>query len=124
MWRSPPGSTSPPRGQVRDGGSARGYSEWRRVATAEGEGDSVAKENSGREPEKLNQSSDLKRECRLKKIRGKGKCQENVVGGQECKCEVGPSERVRGHIDEWRRDTENVFLLIWGDLAKGCTVGY
>lgn len=79
---------------------------------------SAAKGNSGRAPGKLNQSSDLKGESRLKKIRGKAKGQGNAAGGQECKCKWRPRERVQGHTDEWRREIKNAFSFI-----LGCTTG-
>lgn len=86
---------------------------WPRVATAEGEGSSVAKGNSGWVPGKLSQSSDLKGESRLKKIRGKAKGQGNAAGGQECKCKWRLRERVQGHRDEWRK-IKNTFSFILG----------
>lgn len=63
----------------------------------------------GRVPGKLRESSDLKGECRLKKVRGKVKGGGNVAEDQEWKYKARPSERAQGHVDERRRDTENVF---------------
>lgn len=73
---------------------------WPRVATAEGEGSSAAKGNSGCGPDKLNPSSDLQGESRLRKMRGEVKGQGDPAGGQECTCKPRPRERVQGHIDE------------------------
>lgn len=87
---------------------------WPRVATAEGEGSSAAKGNSGCGPDKLNPSSDLQGESRLRKMRGEVKGQGDPAGGQECTCKPRPRERVQGHIDEWRRDIENAFFSILG----------
>lgn len=85
------------------------YPGWPRVATAKGEGSSAAKANGGCVPDKLNPSSDLKGESRLKKIRGKVKGQGNPAGGQECKYKPRLRERVQGLMDEWRGDIENAF---------------
>lgn len=49
------------------GGVGRAVTHSGQIATAEGEGKRVAKESSGQMPEKLNQSSDLKGECKQKK---------------------------------------------------------
>lgn len=94
-----------------------GYSEQPGVATAEDEANSVAKENSGLVPEKLNESLNLKCECRLKKIRGRVKGGENAAGGREQKCKARPSQRVQSHTDGWRRGTENAFYV---DLRGAC----
>lgn len=74
-----------------------GYWEQPGVATAEDEGSSVAKENLGLVPEKLNESLNLKCECRLKKIRGRVQGGGNTAGGRGQKCKARPSERVQGH---------------------------
>lgn len=63
----------------------------------------------GRVPGKLRESSHLKGECRLKKVRGKVNGGGNVAEGQEWKYKSRPSEGAQGYVDERRRDTENVF---------------
>ena len=84
---------------AKSGRGARwgGYLAWPRVATAEGEGSSLA-EDGGQVPEKLHESSDLKGECRLKKLRGKYRRRESSRRSTMA-VQAGPSERVRGHRD-------------------------